>query len=119
MTTLKDYPEWDIYIETFVKYFIRKHFHVRRSYVDGFERVKNDFTPVPINEENIEQIVSKHLNLDGWNELHPDDQEEFFWLAQYGSKKTRLDCIDYDNKEHILGKNLIVDDRGRDRKSVV
>jgi hypothetical protein len=119
MSTLKDYPEWDSYIETFVTYFVRKHFHVRRGYADGFKREKNDkFANVSINEENIEQVVSKHLDLVAWNEHHPDDQEEFFWLAQYGPVKTRLDCIDYDNKENIVGKELITDDRGR-RQPVV
>ena len=119
MTTLKQHPEWDSYIETFVKYFVRRHFHVRRGYAEGFKREKTDkFANVPINEENIEQIVAKHLDLITWNDQHPDDQEEFFWLAQYGPVKTRLDCIDYDNKGNIVGKELIVDDRGR-RQPVV
>ena len=119
MTTLKDHPEWDSYIETFVKFFIRRHFHVRRGYAEGFEREKNDkFANVPITEENTEQIVSKHLDVKEWNEEHPDDQEEFFWFAQYGPTMTKLDCIDFDNKENIVGKTLLVDDQGR-RQPVV
>ena len=113
MTKLKDHPEWDSYIETFVTFFVRRHFHVKRDYAEGFIRQKDEFKNISISDDNIVQLISKHLDLNEWNEQHPDDQENFFWLAQYGPKKTRFDCIDYDNKDNILGKTLIVDGRGR------
>jgi hypothetical protein len=113
MTRLSQHPEWDSYIETFVTFFVRRHFHVKRDYAEGFIRQKEDFKNIPINDDNIVQLVAKHLDLNEWNEQHPDDQETFFWLAQYGPKKTKFDCIDYDNKDNIVGKTLIVDDWGR------
>ena len=114
MTKTSDAPEWEQYITTFVRFFVKKHFHVKRQYDDGFIRQKDEFKNIAITDTILEEVVTKHLDIGEWNAAHPDDQEpEFFWLGQFGPESTKLDCIDFDNKENVIGKALLEDDQGR------
>jgi len=104
--------EFRRYQELFIKYLPKTPFHVRTRYDGDFIRQKG-------RKNNGEEfcrgcypgLIAKMLDHERWRRVqyHRDPEKEEtryapdYWIALYSGSKSRINAIDFDNKENVLG----------------
>lgn len=109
-------PLQECFPDEFVRYkslfydFCRKSpYHIKRSYKCGFvaPRQKKRKDGTRYSPYCYEDLLARHLDPERWLLSHPDqfpiDQPGNFWLGLRSGRKTKLGCIDFDNKDNVIG----------------
>ena len=101
--------EFERYRQLFFDFCRKSPYHIKRSYKGGFvaPRKKRRKDGVLYDPFCYEELLAKHLDRERWWLAHPDDfardRHEHFWLGLRFGRKTKLGCIDFDNKRNVIG----------------
>jgi len=108
----EEFPdEFQRYMELFVTYSPKKSFFVKEAYTDGFyQRKKKDkITPLPLYPQLATETVERHLDPEKWSDWRRfADPNQYssdhpIWLGLNAARFTRLDALDVDAKEYLIG----------------
>ena len=104
------YPdEYARYKELFVDFSKKSPYHIKKSYKSGFvaPRQRRRKDGVMYSPSCYEDLLLRHLDTERWLLTHPDefpiDQPDYYWIGLRFGRKTKLGCIDFDNKQNVIG----------------
>ncbi len=101
--------EFHLFWERFIKFWPRRTFHVKWSYQTGFcEKKKKNGNAQSLFPELAVEYAERHLCHDYWGmwkSLHAGKPipSSPIWLGLHMPKKTTVDAIDFDAKQHLVG----------------
>lgn len=101
------YPEpfW-AYFDRFIRYWLRKTYHVKHAYEKGFieKKRRGSGQSLPLFDALAVELAERHLNAWNWAEWKGDKYpHDPIWLALYMPKLTTVDLIDVDAKQFRMG----------------
>lgn len=93
------------FYDRFVRFWPRKSFHVKYGYVTGFveKKTKSKAKPLPLFESLALEMAERHLDAASWRDWRGARDATPIWLAMHMPKKTTVDAIDFDAKDHRVG----------------
>lgn len=104
------YPdEYARYKELFYDFCKKSPYHIKTSYKSGFiaPRQKKNKQGEMYSPWCYEDLLIRHLDPERWLASHPYefaiDQPDVFCLGLRFGDKTKLGCIDFDNKTNVIG----------------
>lgn len=113
--------EFHLFWERFIKFWPRRTFHVKRSYQTGFcEKKKPNGNSQPLFPELAVEYAERHLCHVYWGMWKSVQSGQHvpsspIWLGLHMPKKTTVDAIDFDAKQHLVGYY----DKGIDARPLV
>ena len=97
--------EFWTYYDRFVRFWVRKTFHVKYAYDTGFcekKRRDNREQSLPLFETYAVEMIERHLDADGWADWKRSGQRNPIWLALHMPRYTTVEAIDIDAKKYLL-----------------
>ena len=100
--------EFHLFWERFIKFWPRRTFHIKRGYQTGFCEKKKNGSSQPLFPELAVDYAERHLCHVYWGMWRSVQSGQHvtsspIWLALHMPKKSTVDAIDFDAKQHLVG----------------